>query len=150
MQNDTMTPRSLILVLTFAATLAAAPLGLRAGENHAKAAKPLHISQGTEVKLEDYVVPGKITVFDFYSEFCPPCRALGPRLASLHEKRTDLAVVKVDINRPGIHGIDWKSPVAQEFALHSIPHLSVYGPDGKHLADYDGQGVWTAVEGWSQ
>ena len=150
MQNGTMTPRSLNSLLTLAAVLAAAPLTLHAEANHAKSPKPRHISQGEEVKLEDYLVPGKITVFDFYSEFCPPCRALGPKLESLHQARPDLAVVKVDINRPGIHGIDWKSPVSQEFALHSIPHLSVFGPDGKHQADLDGQEVWTAVEGWTQ
>ena len=144
-----MTIRSLAFALAAAAAIAS-PAGLRADDNHVKGAKPLHISQGQEVRLEDYLVPGKVTIFDFYSEFCPPCRALGPRLEQLHESRADIAVVKVDINRPDVRGIDWKSPVSLEFKLHSIPHLSVYDASGAHKEDLDGKDVWTAVDGWSQ
>lgn len=100
-----------------------------------KGAKPLRISQGKEVALADYVVPGKTTVFDFTSEFCPPCRAIAPSLDKLHATRDDIVVVSVDINRPGVRGIDWKSPVAQQYGLHSIPHFKVYGPDGKLIAE---------------
>ena len=89
------------------------------------------------MKLSDYLVPGKTTVFDFYSEYCPPCRAISPRLEKLHATRDDIAVVKVDINRPDIKGIDWQSPVAKEFGLESIPHFKIYGPDGKLKAEGD-------------
>ena len=113
------------------ATLAAVPPTETAPvSNHAKGVKPLHVSHGETIAIKDYLVPGKTTVFDFYSEYCPPCRALGPYLERLHAQRPDVAVVKVDINRPGIHHIDWQSPVAQEFGLESIPHLKVYNPDG--------------------
>ena len=44
-------------------------------------------------------------------------------------------VVKVDINRPKHQGIDWKSPVAQQYGLRSVPHFKVYGPDGKLIAE---------------
>ncbi|HKB89600.1 MAG TPA: thioredoxin family protein [Opitutaceae bacterium] len=108
---------------------------LRADDAHTKGSAPQHISMGAEVKLEDYLVPGKTTLFDFYSEFCPPCRAMAPHLETLHKARADIAVVKVDINRPGTRGIDWKSPVAREFKLESIPHLKVYGPNGKLIAE---------------
>jgi len=80
-------------------------------------------------------VPGKTTVFDFTSEYCPPCCGYAEPLHKLHADRADIAVVKVDINRPGVKGIDWKSPVAKQFALHSIPHFKVYGPDGKLIAE---------------
>jgi thiol-disulfide isomerase/thioredoxin len=113
---------------------------------NAKAPEPLHISHGAEIKLADYVVPGKTTIFDFYSEYCPPCRALSPKLEKLHKDRADISVVKVDINRPGIHGIDWQSPVAHEFSLESIPHLTVYGPDGAVKAD--GDAAYDLVLGW--
>src|SRR5688572_28920634 len=87
-------------------------LPLTAADKAAKPAKPLHISKGAEVKLTDYVVKGKTTVFDFYSEFCCPCVQVAPALERLHQKRDDIVVVKVDINRPGHRGIDWRSPVA--------------------------------------
>ena len=100
-----------------------------------KGPEPAHISQGKEVALSDYVVPGKTTVFDFTSKYCGPCQAYNEPLARLHAQRADVAVVKVDINRPETKGIDWKSPVAQQYGMQSIPHFKVYGPDGKLLAE---------------
>jgi thioredoxin 1 len=121
----------------FAALLTAAFSFTIAAAAPEKGAKPLRISQGAEVKLTDYAVPGKTTVFDFTSEFCPPCRAIAPKLDALHAKRADIAVVKVDINRPDFKGIDWKSPVATQYSLQSVPHFKVFGPDGKLLAEGD-------------
>ncbi len=97
----------------------------------AKGPEPLVIAHGESVNLADYVVPGKTTVFDFTSKYCGPCQAYNQPLHDLHAQRTDVAVVKVDINRTGVTGIDWESPVARQFELHSIPHFKVYGPDGK-------------------
>jgi thiol-disulfide isomerase/thioredoxin len=115
--------------------LFALPLLAAAANVASKPAKPLHIAKGEPVKLTDYVVPGKTTVFDFYSDFCGPCVQMSPSLEKLHRERADVVVVKVDINRPGQRGIDWKSPVAQQYKLQSIPHFKVYGPDGKLLAE---------------
>ena len=100
-----------------------------------KAAEPLIVSHGETVNLADYVVPGKTTVFDFTSKYCGPCQAYNEPLHDLHARRADVAVVKVDINRPDVNGIDWQSPVARQFNLHSIPHFKVYGPDGKLRAE---------------
>lgn len=100
-----------------------------------KGAEPAHVSQGKEINLADYLVPGKTTVFDFSSKYCGPCQAYNEPLVQLHAQRADIAVVKVDINRPETKGIDWKSPVAQQFKLQSIPHFKVYGPDGKLIAE---------------
>lgn len=100
-----------------------------------KGAEPAHISQGQRVDLATEAVPGKTTVFDFTSKYCPPCQGYNEPLAKLHAERADVAVVKVDINRPDVKGIDWKSPVAAQFHLRSIPHFKVYGPDGKLLAE---------------
>jgi len=108
-----------------------------AADTPAKGPEPLTISKGQTVQLGDFAVPGKTTVFDFYSEYCPPCRAIAPLVKRLHETRPDIAVVEVDINRPGIEGIDWKSPVAKEFQLDSIPHFKIFGPDGKMTAEGD-------------
>lgn len=113
-------------VVAFAAT-AASPGG--------KPAKPLHVSMGQEVKLTDYLVPGKTVIFDFYSDYCGPCKAVAPQLEALHAKKADVVVVKVDINRPGVRGIDWKSPVAIQYKMNSIPHFKVFGPDGKLRAE---------------
>jgi thiol-disulfide isomerase/thioredoxin len=100
-----------------------------------KPAKPAHVAKGQPVKLADYLVPGKTVIFDFYSDFCGPCVQVAPALEQLHRARSDVVVVKVDINRPGVKGIDWRSPVAQQYSLQSIPHFKVYGPDGKLKAE---------------
>jgi len=108
---------------------------LLAAPIHEKQAEPLVISQGAEVNLTDYLVPGKTVVFDFTSKFCGPCQAYNQPLHDLHVKSEHLVIVKVDINRPDVRGIDWESPVAQQYDLHSIPHFKVYNPAGKLIAE---------------
>lgn len=122
----------LLLALLCSLVLATSAL---AAEKHTKGAKPLSIAQGQEVSLADFLVTGKTTIFDFTSEYCPPCRVYAEPLLELHQKRDDLAVVKVDINRPEMHKIDWSSPVARQYNLRSIPHFKIYGPDGKLIAE---------------
>ncbi|MBX3738281.1 MAG: thioredoxin family protein [Candidatus Didemnitutus sp.] len=120
-----------LLSLVLAAALT--PLALLAAAT--KGAEPAVVSHGERIDLAALAVPGKITVVDFTSQYCPPCRGYTEPLHRLHAKRADIAVVKVDINRPGVKGIDWKSPVTAQFQLRSIPHFKVFGPDGKLLAE---------------
>lgn len=99
-----------------------------------KGPEPLVVAHGERVELTDYLVPGKTVIFDFTSKYCPPCQRYEKPLKALHQKRLDLVVVKVDINRPGVEKIDWKSPVAQQYQMNSIPRFKIFGPDGKILA----------------
>jgi len=108
---------------------------LQAAPVHEKQSEPLHISRGAKIALTDYLVPGKTVVFDFTSKYCGPCRAYSQPLDALHAARADIVVVKVDINRADVTGIDWQSPVARQYDLASIPHFKVYGPDGKLLGE---------------
>ena len=43
--------------------------------------------------------------------------------------------MKIDITRPDVKGIDWKSPVARQYDLHFIPQFKVFGPDGKLVSE---------------
>lgn len=115
-------------LLTVVAAIAAEP-------TNTKLAEPRRIARGAEVNLADYLVPGKTVIFDFTSEYCPPCRMYDEPLKALHQKRDDLVVVKVDINRPGVKGIDWKSPVAQQYKMGSIPRFKIFDGDGKLIAE---------------
>lgn len=119
-------PRLLVLLGAFAWMSTSAAV---------KGPKPLVVANGEVINLADYLVAGKTTVVDFTSQFCPPCRSYDEPLNQLHARRADLAVVKVNINRPGLQKIDWKSPVAQQFKLGSLPHFKIYGPDGKLIAE---------------
>jgi thiol-disulfide isomerase/thioredoxin len=99
------------------------------------AGKPAIIAHGERVELGDHVVEGEITVFDFTSEYCGPCRQIDPWIERLHEEREGVSVVKVDINRPDVRGIDWGSPVARQYRLNSIPAFKVFDAEGKLMAE---------------
>ncbi len=122
-----MKPRTMLLAI--ALTLPAA-----AGWAAVKGPEPLVVSHGERIELADYLVPGKTVIFDFTSKYCDPCQMYEEPLKVLHQKRDDIVVVKVDINRPGVKKIDWKSPVAQQYQMGSIPRFKIFGPDGRLLA----------------
>lgn len=114
--------------------VAAKPAKSQTSESSGSAATtgPIHKSinrAGSAVDVEDHLVPGRINIVDFYADWCPPCRALAPKLDAM-SKDTKYAILKVDI-------ANWKSPVAQKYNLHSIPHLKVYDGSGKLLAEGD-------------
>jgi thiol-disulfide isomerase/thioredoxin len=100
---------------------------------------------GEPINLRPYIVGGRYTVFDFGSEYCPPCRATAAQFKVLAQKYPKhYAFRRIDINRPGIVGIDWTSPLARQYGLQSIPHLVVYGPDERLIAEGDAAEKWMA------
>jgi thiol-disulfide isomerase/thioredoxin len=106
----------------------------------ASAAEVEIISHGQEVALEDHLVPGKYVLFDFYADWCGPCRALDPHLRELAGRYDDRLVLrKVDV-------IDWDSAVARQYRLSSIPYLVLFGPDGSRLAAGDASTVLHRLE----
>jgi thiol-disulfide isomerase/thioredoxin len=134
-----------MLLVMALGTIFLAPLTFAQGRD-TKGEKPLRISQGQKVDLSQFLVKGRITVFDFTSEYCPPCRGYADPLYQLHRRRDDVAVVKVDINRPEIHRIDWESPVAEQYELRSLPYFKIYSPEGKLLVE--GQEARQVVDNW--
>jgi thiol-disulfide isomerase/thioredoxin len=130
--------------LTLAFMLATGLLALAANAE----GEPERIAFGEKVDILEHLVDGKTVIFDFTSRFCPPCEAIAPYLHKLHANRDDIVVVEVDINREGVRGIDWQSPVAQQYGMNSIPHFKVYGPDGKLVAE--GTEARALVIGWIQ
>jgi thiol-disulfide isomerase/thioredoxin len=91
---------------------------------------------GQEIDVKKLVHPGKMTIFDFSSEYCGPCKIISPKLEQLDNQREDIVVVKIDINRESVRGIDWNSPVSRQYNLRSIPHFIVY--DEKGLRTHEG------------
>ena len=82
------------------------------------------ISNGEEVDLNKYLIPGKIVIFDFYADWCGPCIAIAPKLEALAEANKDVLIRKINIQT-------WQSKVAVQYGLHSIPNLRVYNKKGK-------------------
>jgi thiol-disulfide isomerase/thioredoxin len=103
---------------------------------------------GQTLAVKSLPVQGKTTLVDFYSPFCPPCVRLAPIMRKLAARRSDLAIKKVNINRPGIQGIDWKSPLAQQYGIRRVPYFMIFNPAGKLQAQ--GRDALDQVRRWLQ
>ena len=89
------------------------------------------ISHGTQVDINQHLALGNVTVFEFYAEWCGPCRWLSPRLEQMATSDPQVALRKIDIVR-------WGTPVAQQFNLHSIPQVNVYNRAGSLVGTVSG------------
>jgi thioredoxin 1 len=122
-----------LFTLALSYLLCALPVAARPGTG-----EPVNASNpGQETSVAQYLQAGKTTIVDFYSQYCPPCRAMSPKLEQLAAKRSDIKVIKLDINRPDVKGIDWGSPLARQYKLQSIPHFKVYDASGNLIAEAD-------------
>ena len=120
------------------------------GQSYAGAVREANAgNEGQTIDLSKLPVKGKITVVDVFSPFCPPCMQLAPLLEQLAQKRSDLAIKKVNIQRLEVSGkIDWQSPLAQQLGLHSIPHFMIFNAKGK--LESQGQEATKHVVSWLQ
>ena len=79
---------------------------------------------GARIELSELLAPNQITVVDFFADWCGPCRAISPHLATLVSQHPDVVVCQVDM-------VAWDSPVARQYDLHSVPNLRVYDRSGR-------------------
>jgi thiol-disulfide isomerase/thioredoxin len=98
---------------------------------------------GEKIDIERLVQRGKTTIIDFYSAYCGPCLRISPLLERLDKKRDDIVVIKIDINRKNVRGIDWDSPVVRQYGLSSIPHFIIYNASG--LRTHEGRDAYQQV-----
>ena len=88
--------------------------------------------------LEKLRVPGKITIFDAYADWCISCRPMDEHVREFVRTRPGVAERKLNLTR-------WDSPLAKEFGsrLTALPHLVVFTPDGRRH-EFDGA-TWEQV-----
>ena len=132
--------RSMVLavLLSLAVVSSGAGAGALADANRSNPGQPLDV--------KSLLVQGKTTLIDFHSPFCPPCVQLAPIMAKLAAKRPDLAIKKVNINRPQVNGIDWQSPLAQQYQIRQVPYFMIFSPQGQLVAQ--GRDAVETVQRW--
>jgi thioredoxin 1 len=81
------------------------------------------ISHGAQVDINQHLALGNVTVIEFYADWCGPCRRLSPSLEQMAMGDPQVALRKIDI-------VNWRTPVAQQFNVHSIPQVNVYNREG--------------------
>jgi thioredoxin len=65
---------------------------------------------------------GKITIVDFYADWCGPCRKIGPVLEKIAESNPDIVLQRVNV--------DQHRDVVQEYNITGIPHIIIYDKAG--------------------
>ena len=66
-----------------------------------------------------------IVLVDFFATWCGPCKMQSPIIDSLKEERSDIKIMKVDVDK--------EEDVARTYGIMSIPTLMLF-KDGKEVA----------------
>lgn len=77
-----------------------------------------NVVEGTKENLETLIMEDKITLVDFWAQWCGPCRMLGPILDQLASENPDIQIVKVDV--------DTNSELSAEYGIRSIPAVRIF------------------------
>lgn len=83
--------------------------------------------------LEAHAVKGKVTVFDFYADWCAPCRDIDAHLVKRLQQGDELAYRKLNV-------VSWETPLAKRYLARvpNLPFVIVYGKDGAPVAEVSG------------
>ncbi len=66
----------------------------------------------------------KLTVVDFYADWCGPCVAIAPKYIELASKHTDVHFLKVNVDKG--------EAIAEEFAIEAMPTF-LFFKNGKQV-----------------
>jgi len=61
---------------------------------------------------------GKITIVDFYADWCGPCRKIDPVLEKIAEGNSDIVLQKINVDK--------HRDLMQEYNVTGIPHIIIY------------------------
>ncbi|MDD5258939.1 MAG: thioredoxin family protein [bacterium] len=86
------------------------------------------ISNGESVDLQKHLVKDYVIVFDFYADWCGPCKVLGPKIEELVNQYDNVLLRKINI-------VNWNSNVTRQYAIQFVPNVRVYDRKGQMVGE---------------
>jgi copper chaperone CopZ len=98
-------------------------------------------TDGRRVEIASILAAGKVTIVDFYADWCGPCHVLEARLQHLmNGSKKNLAMRRINIGK-------WDNDAAKQATqLHAeaLPYIRIYDVRGKFVTSVTG-GMWDEV-----
>lgn len=98
----------------------------------------MEIIHGNENNFND-VIEGETVLVDFFATWCGPCRMLSPVLEEIASDRSNIKIVKVDI--------DESTALAKNFGIMSVPTLLLF-KNGKMVDQRSGFAPKEEITSW--
>lgn len=73
---------------------------------------------GTQEDFEKLISEDRVTIVDFWAQWCGPCRVQLPILKELSEENSDITILKVNVDEQG--------DIASKYGIRSIPTLMFF------------------------